>query len=831
MKKTLLKICMLVSMISASTATLNAQSNQYLDFDGIDDFVQVTNASANIVGTPAISMTGWFYDNALGYGQGMMGFRGSGGGFYMIELNNGTIECRFINSAGTLYEVVAPANTIIPQTWQHYAWVYGGGQLTLYLNGNVVGTKAAAGSIAATTIPFGIGKSIQGGFNFVYNGRIDEVSVWNKTLTQMEVQDIMANELVGNEPNLKMYYKFDQGVPGGNNTSITTLTSMVGSPANDGDLNLFALTGATSNFNGTLNASFQAISFPPVPTQLIGNNTVTLNATATSGLPVSYTLLSGPATLSANVVTFTGAGAVSVLASQAGNATFDSANSVMNTFDIVDPATNAPMIDPRNPLPGTDVYMPTLGALQLAAVANIAYPSLFSVQSLQFVINGTTYTTVDHFNGHYTAWWTPAAYGPQTIQIVSTSNYGATNTVTVNVNVVQTTTDINNVIAYTGVWLNSDSNTVIREGMLPSFVGAFDTITATLSVSCPTGGCGAWDRVASVDAMGADGKWFEIIRYITPYGVPCVHKINLADYMSILQGKVTFRANCGTLDNGFLYELKFDYKEGAPAHKYSLVTQVWKAVYPFGDFANLQPVPQYNFAFPPTSVASKLKLVSTGHGWGNLNTSNAAEFYDATHDIMVNGANTFTQHNWTTCNPNPDACSPQNGTWTYNRAGWCPGSIARPFDYDLSPFIAASNMALQYKFFQTYVDQCHPNNPNCVTGTTCADCNDGFNPVLDVNCNLITWFDDATVLSTPENELPNLLVYPNPSNGIFNLNTIKSNGQTYTVTVYNVVGTVVQQFKWDGSKTTLDLSTAAKGIYVVQVNNTNWNEIKKVVVQ
>ena len=103
--------------------------------------------------------------------------------------------------------------------------------------------------------------------------------------------------------------------------------------------------------------------------------------------------------------------------------------------------------------------------------------------------------------------------------------------------------------------------------------------------------------------------------------------------------------------------------------------------------------------------------------------------------------------------------------------------------------------------------------------------------MLDVNCNLITFFDDATVLSTPENELPNLVVYPNPSNGIFNLNTIKSTGALFTVAVYNVVGTLVQQFKWDGSKTTLDLSNAAKGIYVVQVSNGNWSEIKKLVVQ
>jgi hypothetical protein len=221
---------------------------------------------------------------------------------------------------------------------------------------------------------------------------------------------------------------------------------------------------------------------------------------------------------------------------------------------------------------------------------------LFSVQSVNFVVAGQVYPVTDHGNGHYTSWWTPSSFGQHTIQIISTSNFGATNTVNVNVNVLPATADVTNVTGFSGVWLNTDSISLMRDGVLPTQVGAFDTIIATLTVSCPTGGCGPWDRVASIDAQGHDGQWFEIIRYITPYGVPCTHRINLADYASLLQGKVTFRANCATLDNGFVYQLKFDYKEGAPPHKYSSVKQVWKDIFPFGDYSNLQPVPQFGYS-------------------------------------------------------------------------------------------------------------------------------------------------------------------------------------------------------------------------------------------
>ena len=121
--KNLYRIFIILGVWTAAIfpAGLFAQTNQYLHFDKVDDFVSLDNASQYIVNSTAITMAGWFYTDVNGYGQGMMSFRAAGQGFYMIQLNNGTIECRFQNSAGTLYEYVAPASTIIPETWQHYA--------------------------------------------------------------------------------------------------------------------------------------------------------------------------------------------------------------------------------------------------------------------------------------------------------------------------------------------------------------------------------------------------------------------------------------------------------------------------------------------------------------------------------------------------------------------------------------------------------------------------------------------------------------------------------------------------------------------------------------
>ncbi|MCX6232593.1 MAG: peptide-N-glycosidase F-related protein [Bacteroidetes bacterium] len=839
MKNIYLKFSLLFLIFSfISINNANSQSNQYLNFDGLDDYVNVPNASTLVSGTSSMSITGWFFLSQLGYGHGMMGFRGSGATFYLIELGTGQIECRYVNASNTLFQVTAPANTLIPNLWQHYAWVYDGSAVKLYLNGNLVGSTAASGSFPAiNTAAFVIGLSPATGYNFYYKGGIDEVTLWKKALTQAEIQYMQTHEPVGNEQDLQLYYKFNQGVPGANNGNITKLTNEVAAntPTYDGDITNFAMNGNTSNFIGTLNSSFQAISFPPIGPKLTTSPPFKLTATATSGLAVGYTLISGPATIHNDTVTLTGAGTVKIQAYQNGNAQYDTAVPILNTFDVVNPTTNVPIIDPRHPLAG-NVYMPALAKIQLAAIATINYTPVFSVQELHFKINGTTIAAHDFGNGHYTAWWQPPAYGSYTVEIYSTNNFGAVASKTVNINVTSTVADTT-VQAFSGIINNSSViNEVTVDGELPSFLGAYDTIYATLTVSCPPGGCGAWDYVRSIRARSHEGNWFEIIRYITPYGTACSHKLNLADYASILNGKVTFKIM--GLDNGYYYALSFTYKKGLGPHPpiYSQVTEMWDAHYDFGNYANQQPVGVYNYTFPANVQASKIKLVSTGHG-GPSNTSNAAEFYDATHHVYINNVNTYTQHNWTTCNPNPDNCMPQSGTWQYNRAGWCPGTIARPFDFTIAQnIITGGNMAVKYVFYEGYIDQCNPNYPGCVSGTTCTDCNADVQPFLVVNSNLINFFNvpppdpQIVTIEEPKADL-GIFIYPNPSNGKFNLMTKDKKQKNNQVAIYNLMGKQIKQFEWNGDDTTIDISNNPSGIYLMKISNSKGADIKKLIVR
>ena len=112
-----------------------------------------------------------------------------------------------------------------------------------------------------------------------------------------------------------------------------------------GTVTINAWQPGNSNYNAaaTVQQSFavtavpQTITFGPLSQQNAGDAPFPLVATASSGLPVSFSISSGPAVLSGNIVTLTGGGTVTVTASQPGNNTYAAATPVTQSFFVVPP--------------------------------------------------------------------------------------------------------------------------------------------------------------------------------------------------------------------------------------------------------------------------------------------------------------------------------------------------------------------------------------------------------------------------------------------------------------------------------------------------------------
>jgi Zn-dependent metalloprotease len=92
----------------------------------------------------------------------------------------------------------------------------------------------------------------------------------------------------------------------------------------------------TGSVTGTLaiGKAGQTINFPAINPRTLGDTAFMLPVTATSGLPVSLAVTAGSAALSGNVLTLTGAGAVKLTASQAGDGNFNPASMVEQNFCV-----------------------------------------------------------------------------------------------------------------------------------------------------------------------------------------------------------------------------------------------------------------------------------------------------------------------------------------------------------------------------------------------------------------------------------------------------------------------------------------------------------------
>jgi uncharacterized repeat protein (TIGR02543 family) len=124
---------------------------------------------------------------------------------------------------------------------------------------------------------------------------------------------------------------------GTTNWSVTNIMLLPGTNI----LSLTATDTSGNSSNTTLTVIYQTtnqnqtITFPAIADHTFGDAPIPLVAAASSGLPVTFSVISGPATLSSsNVLTLTGAGAVIVEANQPGNGSFNSATPVDMNFNV-----------------------------------------------------------------------------------------------------------------------------------------------------------------------------------------------------------------------------------------------------------------------------------------------------------------------------------------------------------------------------------------------------------------------------------------------------------------------------------------------------------------
>jgi hypothetical protein len=257
---------------ASGTVTVNALptfSGNALNLDGSNDYVQSTYSTALNI-TTNLTMELWIYPTKNSGTQNVISKSSSSQNVSYIfpRTDDGwnTFSAYFTFN-GTGWTIVNTPYTSL-NSWHHVAMTYDGSNVRIYMDGTLVKTQAASGSITTNTNPLYIGN--QNGYPEFYGGSVDEVRIWNVVRSQAQIQANMNNELTGSESGLVAYYKFNEGTPAGNNTAITT-TADSSPNALNGTLNGFAKTGSTSNF----------VASPVGAGSISGNSTVCVGSTLT----------------------------------------------------------------------------------------------------------------------------------------------------------------------------------------------------------------------------------------------------------------------------------------------------------------------------------------------------------------------------------------------------------------------------------------------------------------------------------------------------------------------------------------------------------------------
>jgi hypothetical protein len=286
----------------------------------------------------------------------------------------------------------------------------------------------------------------------------------------------------------------------------------------------------------------------------------------------------------------------------------------------------------------------------------------------------------------------------------------------------------------------------------PEAAASFQSITLNLALRCPSGGCDPWDRRAFLGLVRkVDGKdsVTEVLRFMTPYGVPARWTEDVTPLRPLLTGAVTMRVFIDTWvgptsagGTGWLVDATFVMKAGTPARRAIAVLPVWdEGEVDYGDPA--KPIsttaPTQMIAIPAGATAVELRSFLTGHGQGNA--GNCSEFCSKKHTFTV-GTQAVSRDVWRSdCAANP--LNNQRGNWKPNRAGWCPGADVPPWVADVTAAAPAGTTVPITYDVAAYENSCRPDSPRCsgcVFATPCAY-DDGAHtrPFFDLSAALIVY--------------------------------------------------------------------------------------------
>ena len=205
---------------SFTTGISIADTNGFaLQFDGTDDLLNCGNGSSLQITGNKITLEAYINVNEFKSqpfaGSVIVKDQGSNSSGYMIRCGgNGIINFNIGN--GSWHEINTSANAVLLNQWHHVASTYDGTNMKIYVDGELKAQSNLSFTIGNANISnLLIGES-PGFPGRVFNGKIDEVRIWNVARSQSQIINTM-NTILSSEyysspdSGLVGYWRLDEG--------------------------------------------------------------------------------------------------------------------------------------------------------------------------------------------------------------------------------------------------------------------------------------------------------------------------------------------------------------------------------------------------------------------------------------------------------------------------------------------------------------------------------------------------------------------------------------------------------------------------------------------
>jgi len=265
-----------------TTGNSIADTNGFaLQFDGTDDLLNCGNGGSLQITGNKITLEAMINVNEFKSqpfaGSVIVKDQGSNSSGYMIRCGGSGI-INFNIGNGSWHEINTPANSIQLNQWHQVAATYDGSAMKIYIDGELKAQQSIALTIGnANNSNLLIGES-PGFSGRVFNGKIDEVRIWNVARTQSQIQNTM-NTILSSEyystsdSGLVGYWQLDEGM---GQTAVdlsvysntATLGSSPGPDINDPawvEANILILNVKDDSFNNPLPTEFTLSQNYPNP--------------------------------------------------------------------------------------------------------------------------------------------------------------------------------------------------------------------------------------------------------------------------------------------------------------------------------------------------------------------------------------------------------------------------------------------------------------------------------------------------------------------------------------------------------------------------------------